>query len=115
MLDELWVGGTKGRGVWTLSHSLVGFNQIALKQGSDSPTAVSEFLSVRYFIFWHFTMHYQHFGLSRGHETFSGETASAIKDQKKKKSEVRGTLFLQAAALIWLFFLFINPDGESRG
>lgn len=61
-------------------------------------------------------MHYQHFGLSRGHETFSGETASAIKQQKKNKSEVGGALFLQATALIWLgFFCLLIPTGSLMG
>lgn len=44
-----------------------------------------EFLSVRHFILWHFTMRYQHFGfVPRPHSIFRGEAASAIKEQKIK-------------------------------
>lgn len=49
------------------------FIQNALEQGNRATVA-------QYFIFWQFTMHYQHFGLPWGSDTFSRKMVSASKE-----------------------------------
>lgn len=114
LLLFMFESGGGGVGAWMLNTLPLpcGFSQIALKQGSESLTAVPEFLNVQHFIFWQFTMHDQHSGLSWGHDTFSREMVSAFKEHKK----TRVGWFLQANAAPWLQgFCSLIPKGHLVG
>lgn len=82
------------------------------------PTAAAEFLGVHHFIFWHFTMHYQHFGfVPRPWNIFRGRWLRLSKRVKKKKKERKGAFFPagRSSDMIVGFFLllllFINLNG----
>lgn len=66
-------------------------------------------------------MHYQQFGLSRGHDAFSGEEVSAFKEhQKKKKKESKlKMLDSRRPLLIYdcsvVFFISFIPTGHLVG